>query len=80
MLLVESSWGYNSGPTVLPVVEFGMGSQVSQWFSFQAVLEKMKWQNFQKILQNVLALLAQMQAKMKVLQVLDCHFLDVKTL
>ena len=40
----------------------------------------MKWQNFQKILQNVLALLAQMQAKMKVLQVLDCHFLDVKTL
>ena len=50
-------------------MEFGIGSQVSEKFSFQTFLRKIKYFG---------VLLAQIQAKMKFLQVIDCHFSGAK--
>ena len=60
---VESTLGNNSKSEILPDMEFGKWSQVSQ-LSFETVFRKIKWQNFQKI-QNALfsALCTQIRAK-----------------
>ena len=40
---IESIFGNNSGPRILPLMEFGMRSELSQWFSFQAFFLQKKY-------------------------------------
>ena len=46
--LVESILGDKSRPRFLPDMEFGIGSQLLQQFSFQTALRNIKWKKFQK--------------------------------
>lgn len=54
--LVKNIFGNMSETRILPDIVSGMTSQASQWFSFQNISRKSKWQNkiFQKKIRNVI--------------------------
>ena len=63
----------------MPDIDIEMGSQVSQKFSFQTVLRKMKWKQIPKKIENATwGPFGQIEGNVKFLQILNCHVLGVK--